>query len=223
MSLPILLLASNSPRRRQLLGLTGWTFTVKPGEVDETPQPGEHPGAYVTRLAADKARAAGSLASAGTLVIGADTTVADGNHILGKPADAAEARDMLSRLRGRVHHVYTARAIYEVGTGRLETDLCVTRVPMRDYSDLEMEEYVATGDPMDKAGAYAIQHPGFHPVAGLRGCYACVVGLPLCHLQRSMDKFGVLPFEDVPRACQAALSYECPVFSQILRGEDAGS
>ena len=139
MPLPILLLASNSPRRRQLLGLTGWTFTVKPAEVDETPQPGEHPGAYVTRLAADKARAAGSLASPGTLVIGADTTVADGNLILGKPADAAEARDMLSRLRGRVHYVYTALAIYEVETGRLETDLCVTRVPMRDYSDLEIE------------------------------------------------------------------------------------
>jgi septum formation protein len=222
MTLPNLLLASNSPRRRQLLGLTGWTFSVKPAEVDETPQLGELPGTYVTRLAADKARAAGSLASPGTLIIGADTTVADGNLILGKPADAAEARDMLSRLRGRIHQVYTALAIYEVETEWLETDLCVTRVPMRDYSDLEIEQYIATGDPLDKAGAYAIQHPGFHPVVGLRGCYACVVGLPLCHLQRSLSKFGVVPFEDVPQACQAALSYECPVFSQILRGEDAG-
>jgi MAF protein len=222
MTLPILLLASNSPRRRQLLGLTGWTFTVKPAEVDETPQQGEHPGAYVTRLAADKARAAGSLASPGTLVIGADTTVADGNFILGKPADAAEARDMLGRLRSRIHHVYTALAIYDVESGRLETDLCVTRVPMRDYSDLEIEQYIATGDPLDKAGAYAIQHPGFHPVVGLRGCYACVVGLPLCHLQRSMGKFDLAPLRDVPRTCQAALSYECPVFTDILRGEDAG-
>lgn len=222
MTLPNLLLASNSPRRRQLLGLTGWTFTVKPAEVDETPQLGELPGNYVTRLAADKARTAGSLASPGTLIIGADTTVADGNLILGKPADAAEARDMLSRLRGRVHHVYTALAIYEVETGRLETDLCVTRVPMRDYSDLEIEQYIAIGDPLDKAGAYAIQHPGFQPVIGLRGCYACVVGLPLCHLQRSMLKFGVSPIEDVPRTCQTALSYECPVFTEILRGEDAG-
>jgi predicted house-cleaning NTP pyrophosphatase (Maf/HAM1 superfamily) len=129
---------------------------------------------------------------------------------------------MLSRLRGRIHHVYTALAIHDVETGRLETDLCVTRVPMRDYSDLEIEQYVDTGDPLDKAGAYAIQHPGFHPVIGLRGCYACVVGLPLCHLQRSLGKFSLAPLEDVPRACQAALSYECPVFSEILRGEDAG-
>ena len=222
MTLPDLLLASNSPRRRQLLELTGWTFTVQPAEVDETPQPGELPGAYVTRLAADKARAAGSLISPGTLIIGADTTVADGTLILGKPVDAAEARDMLGRLRGRIHHVYTALAIYDVESGRLETDLCVTRVPMRDYSDLEIEEYVATGDPLDKAGAYAIQHPGFQPVVGLTGCYACVVGLPLCHLQRSMRKFGAAPIGDVPRACQTALSYACPVFTQILSGEEAG-
>jgi MAF protein len=212
----MLLLASNSPRRRQLLALGGWTFHMQATEVDERPQTEEHPGDYVLRLAEGKARAAAHLAESGDLVIAADTTVADGMTILGKPADASQAAEMLTRLRGRVHRVYTAVAVFCPEDGVLLTDLCVTDVPMRNYSDEELHAYVASGDPLDKAGAYAIQHAGFHPVDRLEGCYANVVGLPLCHLTRTLRKTGVLPNSDVPRGCQEMLGYHCPIFEQIL-------
>jgi len=222
-----LLLASNSPRRRELLGLTGWEFRIRPAVIDETPLPDEEPGAYVRRLAEGKALAAGSLAQPGEIVLGADTTVADGSLILGKPADAAEAAEMLRRLRGREHRVFTAVALYDPRGGRLLSDLCATHVPMRDYTDEEIERYVASGDPLDKAGAYAIQHPEFQPVTALRGCFASVMGLPLCHLQRLLVRFGLdpraeLPKADLPRACQAALQYDCSIFPAVLRGEDVG-
>ncbi len=222
MTLPDLLLASNSPRRRRLLNLTGWSFEVRAVEIDETPLTGELPAGYVLRLAEAKARAAAGLAPQGALVLAADTTVADGDVILGKPADPDEAAAMLRRLRGRTHRVFTALALFQPESGRLETDLCATSVPMRHYSDEEIARYVASGDPLDKAGAYAIQHAGFHPVDGLQGCYACVVGLPLCHLQRSLLKFGLGPRAGVPAACQRELGYACPVFEAVLRGEDAG-
>ena len=222
-----LLLASNSPRRRELLGLTGWEFRTRPAEIDETPLPGEEPGAYVRRLAEGKARAAGSLALAGEIVLGADTTVADGSLILGKPADAAEAAEMLRRLRGREHRVFTAVALYDPRGGRLISDLCATRVPMRAYTDEEIQRYVASGDPLDKAGAYAIQHPEFHPVTVLRGCFASVMGLPLCHVQRLLVRLGLEPQRDMPKAevpaaCQAGLQYDCSIFPAVLRGEDVG-
>ena len=92
---------------------------------------------------------------------------------------------------------------------------------MRDYGDAEMEAYIATGDPFDKAGGYAIQHGGFNPVAALRGCYANVVGLPLCHVTRSLRQLGVEPPADVPTACQKHLEYECPVYTAILGGQPA--
>jgi septum formation protein len=224
MSLPTVLLASNSPRRRELLGLTGWPFTVQPADIDETPLPGELPPDYTVRLAQGKARAAGALAQPGALVLGADTTVADGVTILGKPKDTAEAASMLRRLRGHVHTVYTAVALYDAAGDILAVDLCATAVPMRDYTELEIDRYVASGDPLDKAGAYAIQHGEFHPVDDLRGCYASVMGLPLCHLERTMRKFGYSPLNPlaVPRACQAALNYNCPAYAAILSGENAG-
>jgi septum formation protein len=217
-----LLLASNSPRRRELVGLTGWAFRVQPSEIDETHPAGEAPDDYVRRLASGKARAAGSLAQPGELILGADTTVADGPQVLGKPCDVNEAASMLRQLRGRVHIVYTAICLFDPHSGQLEETVCATRVPMRAYDDEEIERYVASDDPLDKAGAYAIQHVGFHPVTALAGCYASVMGLPLCHLQRAAARFGVHPVGDLPKACQAALHYICPVYSAILRGEDAG-
>ncbi|HXZ74508.1 MAG TPA: nucleoside triphosphate pyrophosphatase, partial [Streptosporangiaceae bacterium] len=161
---PKLILASNSPRRRELLSLSGWAFSVQPAQVDESPLPGEKPGDYVLRLAQAKAREAAAAGRAGRLVLAADTTVALDGDLLGKPGDAAEAADMLRRLRGRSHQVYTGLAALTAPDGNLVTDLCVTAVPMRNYRDEEIEAYVASGDPLDKAGAYAIQHPGFHPV-----------------------------------------------------------
>ena len=213
-----LILASNSPRRKQLLALGGWSFTLAPAEVDERPLPDEAAADYVLRLAQEKARAAAQSGADG-LVLAADTTVVDEGAILGKPADAAEARSMLRQLRGRTHQVYTALAVLRSTDGRLLTDRCVTDVPMRRYSDAEMEAYVGSGDPLDKAGAYAIQHAGFHPVEKLAGCYANVVGLPLCHLARTLRKLDVRPAADIPSACQAALGYRCPVYARVLSGE----
>lgn len=215
----MLVLASNSPRRRQLMALGGWTFTLFPVEVDESPLAGEHPKAYVLRLAESKARTAAQQVSEDALVIAADTTVVDGSEILGKPAGDKEAEAILRRLRGRTHQVYTALAALRPKDGKLLIDWCRTDVPMRHYSDEEMLAYIASGDPLDKAGAYGIQHEGFRPVEHLWGCYANVMGLPLCHLRRTLEKMGVISDANIPQACQAALQYDCPVYTQVLKGE----
>src|SRR5258706_14576250 len=102
------------------------------------------------------------------------------------------------------------------------TELCITDVPMRTDSDEEIATYVRTGGPLDKAGAYAIQHTQFHPVESMHGCYASVMGLPMCHVVRALRKFDTQPGADVPRACQLFLKYDCPVSDAILRGETAG-
>lgn len=216
----MLYLASNSPRRKQLMALGGWKFERRVVEIDESPLTGESPDEYVVRLAESKARAACPGVERAAIVIAADTTVADEDEILGKPDDAKQAEAMLRRLRGRTHRVYTALAILHVADGEMLTDLCVTKVPMREYSDKEMMAYIASGDPMDKAGAYAIQHPGFKPVENLQGCYANVVGLPLCHLTRTLREVNILPDADIPQSCQDNLNYNCPVYYRVLRGED---
>ena len=212
----MLILASNSPRRRQLLALGGWLFQVAPVEIDEGLLPGENPLAYVLRLAESKARAAAARSDPKAIVLAADTAVADGERILGKPRDAAEAERMLRSLRGRSHQVFTALAVLRPSTGTLLTDWCLSEVPMRAYTDEEMRAYIASGDPLDKAGAYAIQHAGFKPVDKLSACYANVMGLPLCHLARTLAKLGLALDPGVAQACQAALDYHCPVYPQVL-------
>lgn len=214
---PLLILGSNSPRRRQLLALTGWPFSVSAADVDESQYANENPTDYVLRLAATKARAI--KADAGQIVLAADTTVVDKGEILGKPKDNAEAVDMLRRLRGHTHQVYTGVALYRVRDGLLLKDLCVTDVPMRDYSDEEIAAYVRTGDPLDKAGAYAIQHAEFKPVADLGGCFASVMGLPVCHVIRLMRQMDIQPNSDFFRSCETLLEYDCPVSNAILSGE----
>lgn len=209
-----IVLASNSPRRRQLLALTNADFIVSVADVDESTYQNELPADYVLRLAETKARAV--KADAHQLVLAADTTVVNGRDILGKPRDDAEAFVMLTQLRGRTHQVYTGIALLRLNDGLLLTDLCVTDVPMRDYSDDEIRAYIATGDPLDKAGAYAIQHADFHPVASMNGCFASVMGLPLCHVTRLLKKMDASPSADVPINCQENLDYECPVFNSIL-------
>ncbi len=217
-----IILASTSPRRKELLQLAGWSFEIKPANIDETPLSGEDPGQYVLRLAETKARMVGRLAVPGQVVLAADTTVANGANLLGKPADASEAIQMLARLRGKVHQVHTAIAVFDPFASRLLTDLCTSHVPMRRYREDEVQAYVATGDPLDKAGAYGIQHPGFHPVEHFGGCFASVMGLPLCHVTRTLLKFGLTPARAVPQACQIHLDYQCPVYQAVLRGEDVG-
>lgn len=211
---PRLILASNSPRRRQLLELAGWKFEVSAANVDESQQPNESPVDYVLRLAEAKARAI--RADADQIILAADTTVVDGTDILGKPADETEATAMLKRLRGHTHQVYSGIALLRLSDGLLLKDFCMTDVPMRDYSDEEIRAYVQTGDPLDKAGAYAIQHPQFHPVLRLEGCYASVMGLPVCHVILLMRKMDLQPNPEFFASCETLLEYHCPISSTIL-------
>lgn len=190
----MLILASNSPRRRQLLTLAGWTYQTAPADIDESPLLGEDPCQYVLRLAREKAlvSAAAWRWAPGevSFVVAADTTVALEGEILAKPADPSEATQMLLRLRNRTHQVYTGLALLRCSDQALCLDLCATDVHMRAYSRSELDAYVQSGDPLDKAGAYAIQHAGFHPVDGLVGCYANVTGLPVCRLAALMQAWG---------------------------------
>ncbi len=216
------ILASNSPRRRALLGLFQQPFQVVPADIDETEFPGEAPGEYVSRLAKTKAEVVSQRFSHAGLIIAADTTVADGDEILGKPVDPADASRMLQQLRGRNHQVYTAIALMVPEKGILAQELCLSQVPMRNYSDEEIEIYVQSDDPMDKAGAYAIQHKGFHPVEDFKGCFASVMGFPACHLARSLEKIGLMPAIKIDSACQQYLDYDCPIAELVLTGVNIG-
>lgn len=200
------ILASSSPRRRELLASLGIEFTIYKPEIAEAKRPDETPHEYVQRLSVEKAEAvAAQLAAADQLggpamILAADTVVilaadtigieADG-ELLEKPSDAADARQMLRRLRGRPHQVVTAVTLLKLGhpTQRI-TRTTTTTVHMRAYSDDEIEAYIATGDPFDKAGSYAIQHEGFHPVERIEGSYSNVVGLPLETLKAALDTLG---------------------------------
>jgi len=215
-------LASNSPRRRELLALLQMDFTVSVADIDESARENESPAEYVLRLAETKARTIASRMEADRIVLAADTTVVNGRAILGKPGSDEEAFDMLSRLRGRTHQVYTGIALLRTSDGLILTDLCITDVPMRNYSDEEIRAYIATRDPFDKAGAYAIQHAEFHPVENLSGCFAGVMGLPLCHVTRLLKKMDMNPKTDIPTNCQKHLGYECPVYEKILNSNPEG-
>jgi MAF protein len=215
-----LLLASASPRRRELLALLGLPFEATTTNIDERVRMGEPPEQYVRRLSQEKAAAAAGHAGIDALILAADTIVVDGVDVLGKPSDAAEATAILRRLRGHTHRVYTAATLLDAGSGRAIIDMAGSPVQMRDYSDNEIAHYIASGDPFDKAGAYAIQHDGFHPVERFEHCMANVMGLPLCHIARMMRQAGVDQPVDVPSACQAHIEYQCPVFERILAGEE---
>jgi MAF protein len=215
----LLILASNSPRRKELLALLQVPFKVIPGDVDEKVRKDEKAEGYVQRLAFEKAK---SLTPDQTqVVIAADTVVIDQGEILGKPEDKADAKRMLQTLRGHTHRVMTAITLVSGSTGQVWMDACETQVPMREYADLEIEGYIESGDPMDKAGAYAIQHPGFHPVEKLSGCYASVMGLPLCHLLCLLRQAGLRIDADIPALCQQHLGIQCEVFPNILARCDA--
>ena len=209
-----LLLVSQSPRRRELLALLGLPFEVTVANVSEVPQAGEPPDDLVVRLS--QAKASATPARSGALAIACDTVVALDGELLGKPCDAGDAMTTLRHLRGHTHTVYSAITLLEAVTGRTLTDVVETQVTMRAYTDAEIAAYVASGDPLDKAGAYAIQHAEFHPVAELQGCYANVMGLPLCHLTRSLRAWGIGPVSDVPAACQAHTGCHCTLYTAIL-------
>lgn len=171
-----------------MLRVLGLAYEVARPDIDETPHPSEAPDAYVARLSREKNAV---IDAENALVITADTTVADGMNILGKPETAAEATAMLEALRGKTHLVHTGITVRNTATGQQWTEVTTTTIQMRPYTDAEIAAYVAAGEPFDKAGAYGIQHAGFHPVERCLGCYANVMGLPLCTLGRMMQEAAV--------------------------------
>lgn len=186
-----IVLASASPRRSELLESAGIIFTVVSGDIDETPLPGEMPVAHVLRLAEGKARAVASIA-AGRFFIGADTIVLCDGEIMGKPCDNADAVRMLRALSGRVHQVITGFAIVDRQTGRTLSRVVSTEVTFKLLAEKEISTYVASGCPLDKAGAYAIQGGAAYMVERIDGSYTNVVGLPLCEVVAALSEMGAL-------------------------------
>jgi septum formation protein len=197
----MLVLASASPRRRELLAQCGYSFTVHPAAIPEDPLSGEDPIAYVTRLARQKAEAvfaeiAGTTASekrasAAPQVLGADTTVTLDTHILAKPESTADAARMLRLLSGRTHRVITGVAL--VTPTRTEVAAEVTAVRFLNLSEADIAAYIATGEPMDKAGSYAIQGLAARWIPRIQGCYFNVVGLPLALVATLLESVGTFP------------------------------
>jgi septum formation protein len=175
-----LILASQSPRRRELLSTAGIPFTVRAREVEEIRASGEPPDAYARRLARAKAEAAWE--DRDEIVLGADTIVVLDQSVLEKPRDAADARTMLRSLSGREHTVITGICLRH--PGGVQVDSSATRVRFAPLTDAEIDDYVATGEPMDKAGAYAIQGLASKFVECVEGCYFNVIGLPLSQVYR---------------------------------------
>ena len=184
-----LVLASASPRRRDLMAALRLNFSVLPADVPEDPLPGESPQGMVERLSRDKALKVASSMQEG-FVIGADSTVVHLGESLGKPRDDNEARVMLRRLRGTTHHVCTGLTVADAATGRLLTVSMTSEITLRDFSDDEIEASIATGMPRDKAGAYAVQDTELRPASGWEGCYHNIVGLPTCVLLRLLGELG---------------------------------
>ncbi len=187
------ILASSSPRRQELLGRLVKGFEVIKPAVDESRLADEALVDYAERLSREKAAAAANmLGGAPALIVAADTIVIDHEGgLLGKPADASDARRMLQRLRGRAHRVVTAVTLRRNDEpARVLTRHARTLVFMRDYSAAEIDDYIASGDPFDKAGGYAIQNQVFRPVARIEGEYSNVVGLPLSLVESGLEELG---------------------------------
>lgn len=210
-----LILASGSPRRRQLLSLLGIPFVIKAVAIDESPLFGEPPTELVLRVSQAKAFAINDVRP-DELVIAADTVVVLDGQILGKPESPSDATQVLQRLRDRPHLVYSGLTVWKPASREMVSELGESVVWMRDYGDDEIAAYVASGDPMDKAGAYAIQHPEFDPASRVEGCRLNVMGLPLCHLRRALARFGVIVPSNVPGTCLAFNQRDCDVHATIL-------
>lgn len=180
-----IILASRSPRRLELLAQIGITPTVMPADIDETVHPSESPETYVMRLAEEKARAVFDVSNQTAIVLAADTTVAIGDTILGKPADADEARQMLQQLSGEVHKVHTSVAV--LSQAHQACMLNTTAVTMMPLDAKVIADYIATGEPFDKAGGYGIQGAAGAWVKKIDGSYTGVMGLPLYETQQLLD------------------------------------
>lgn len=187
-----IILASASPRRSELLRQVGFDFEVIPSRADEQEIAGESPQEHVVRLSLDKAREVSTRDDIdGRWIIGSDTIVLCDNNILGKPKDAEDASQMLRSLSGRTHQVLSGYAILDRCTGESRAAAVTTRVSFRSLTDAEISGYIASGEPTDKAGAYAIQGLGAFMVSRIEGSYSNVVGLPLCEVVQALEFLGV--------------------------------
>lgn len=189
---PAIVLASASPRRSELLELAGVPFRVAPADIPEEPLPDEEAVTHALRLAEEKARTAAERASSGRFFVGADTIVVLNSRIMGKPEDEADAVQMLSDLSGQTHEVVTAYAVLDK-----QSNVCIkravrTQVVFKPLSQQEISNYVKTGCPLDKAGAYAIQGGAAHFVQEIHGSYTNVVGLPTCELVETLYQLEAL-------------------------------
>ena len=190
---PPLILASASPRRRQLLGVLDLDFEVIPSRAEEKIQVGETPREHVTRLSRLKAKDVGKI-HGDRWIIGADTIVFIDGIILGKPSGEQEARAMLRRLSGREHTVMTGFCIHHGEEGKTVGDVVESFVKIKDLSDDEITGYINTGEPFDKAGSYAIQGIGMFMVEKVRGSYTNVIGLPMCEVVNALRQVGAVRF-----------------------------
>ena len=206
---PPLVLASGSPRRRELLTELGLDFVVQPSNAPEEPLDGETAEEMVRRLSRDKALTVAVGLTDG-FVIGADSTVVLEGRSIGKPDDDDDARRMLRELRGTEHQVITGLTVVNVSTGQRLTDHMTAEIVMRDFTDEEMETSIASGTPMDKAGAYAVQDTVFRPAALQGGCYTNVVGLPLCRMLEMLQELGYEPQADLSTRVGSPCLGFCP-------------
>ena len=186
-----IILASASPRRTELMELAGIAFSVVPADICEDVLPGEAPSEHVMRLSREKADAVAA-ANSGRFFIGADTVVVLDDRIMGKPADGDEAFRMLTALSGRDHEVMTGFTVFDKVSG-IHLSRCVrTEVTFKALSEREIRAYIATGCPMDKAGAYAIQGGAVHFIRSICGSYTNVIGLPMTELYEALSQMGAL-------------------------------
>ena len=188
-----LILASSSPRRAEILSNAGIAFEIRPTQIDETALPGETPLAMIARLAEAKARSAAAQVDPGArecIIVGADTTVVLDGEILGKPRDSAHAREMLAKLSGRTHHVLTGIFLLQLPGNATRAAVENSAVTFAPLAEKEIDAYVATGEPLGKAGAYAIQGLAGRYIPRIEGCYFNVVGLPLTRLYALLRELG---------------------------------
>jgi len=215
-----IILGSQSPRRRELIQLSGLPVISYAADADEDSITVEDPALNVMQTAVLKATVLSPIVNmkpdTRSFLITADTTVALDGMMLNKPVDEADAQRMLVAMRNRSHEVHTGYVVQDLNSGKNQQGVHTAVVTMRNYSDAEIEAYIASGDPMDKAGAYAIQHPVFRPVSALSGCFLSVMGLPLCDLLGIFTHFEVPLNVDFTAVQKYHQLYPCPTLQKYL-------
>lgn len=210
-----ILLASQSPRRRELIKLVGLPFSMTSADVDESSITHPNPAINAVKTAELKAKTIANQITthSPTIIIAADTIVALDSQMLGKPKNATEAKQMLLALCGRTHEVHTGMVVIDTRSGERIEGVHTAVVTMRPYTEKEMDSYILTGDPLDKAGAYAIQHSQFAPVKHLQGCYLGVMGLSICHLLQILAQLKITAAPNLNALHNAHQIYPCPYLS----------